>query len=524
MESPFLNQVWTALQGYFEALDFGRLGEILSYQPQAPMLFSSGLFFVLFLFFLPIYRFLRYKRMARIIYVVLFSLYFYYKCSGFYVLLLVGMVTSDFLIGKAIANAETKQLKKYWVALSLVINLGILGFFKYFNFLADMVLNLGGMLGGLFGITEWSNIVWRELPIFLPVGISFFTFQTISYIIDLYRGEVKPLKRWSDYLFYVSFFPQLVAGPIVRACDFVPQINRTPQLSRGDYGRALFLIMIGLFKKAVISDYISLNFVDRVFDSPTLYSGVENVLAFYGYALQIYCDFSGYSDIAIGIALFLGFRFKMNFDVPYNAATITEFWHRWHISLSTWLKDYLYIPLGGNRRNKVRTYINLIVTMLLGGLWHGAAWQFILWGALHGVALAIHKGCLALFPRAKKTGREMKPIWRFLGILFTFHFAVFAFIFFRAKDIPTAWEMFQQVAYSFHPEVFLQFVDGYRLVFSFMVLGFVLHFLPRQVRRGASRALTRSHFIVQLFLLSALVFIVFQVKSADVQPFIYFQF
>lgn len=523
-----INTLWqdisSAVAPFFEGLSMERLKHLLTYHSDSPMIFSSGLFFVLFVLFVPIYYSLRKVQWARIIYVVLFSLYFYYKSSGFYVLLLMLMVTSDFIIGHQIVKADTKQHKRRWLILSIVIDLSILAFFKYFNFLGDVCYNLYNAMGGLLQGANWSNVQWRQLPIFLPVGISFFTFQTISYVVDLYRGEVKPLKRWVDYLFYVSFFPQLVAGPIVRAKDFIPQIHRYPRLTRGDMGKGLFLIMIGLFKKSIISDYISLNFVDRVFDAPQLYSGVENLLAAYGYSLQIYCDFSGYSDMAIGIALLLGFRFKMNFDVPFNSATITEFWRRWHISLSTWLKDYLYIPLGGNRRDRFRSYVNLIITMLLGGLWHGAAWQFILWGAMHGVALAIHKMTMRLFPRCKPVGWKMKPFWRIAGILLTFHFVVFCFVFFRASGTDVAFSIFHQILYNFHPNIFAQFVMGYTGVFILLIIGFTLHFLPARVRHGACKTVTRAPFLVQVLMLTLLIFIVFQVKSADVQPFIYFQF
>ena len=260
----------------------------------------------------------------------------------------------------------------------------------------------------------------------------------MSYTIDIYRGQLKPLDNWCDYLFYLSFFPQLVAGPIVRARDFIPQIRQNPiVVTREMFGTGVFLILTGLFKKAIISDYISLNFVDRIFDEPLLYSGFECLAGIYGYALQIYCDFSGYSDMAIGIALLLGFRFPKNFDAPYKSATITEFWRRWHISLSTWLRDYLYISLGGNRKGKLRTYGNLLVTMLLGGLWHGAAIRFILWGALHGAALALHKLWMAVVPGAKATGDRMHWWSRAAGIFFTFNLVCLGWLMFRAESMQT---------------------------------------------------------------------------------------
>lgn len=264
-------------------------------------------------------------------------------------------------------RATVRWQRKTWVAVSLLINLGLLCYFKYTNFLCGFFASL---TGGTF----------TAMDIFLPVGISFFTFQSLSYTIDVYRKEITPLTNLLDYAFYVSFFPQLVAGPIVRARDFIPQIRCPLFVSKEMFGKGIFLIVSGLFKKAVISDYISINFVERIFDNPTLYSGVENLMGVYGYALQIYCDFSGYSDMAIGIALLLGFHFNMNFDSPYKSASITEFWRRWHISLSSWLRDYLYISLGGNRKGKIRQYANLIITMFLGGLWHGASWNFVFGG------------------------------------------------------------------------------------------------------------------------------------------------
>ena len=317
---------------------------LLQYDPKAPLIFSSGLFLFLFLGFTFFYQFMRRAVLLRVIYVSLFSLYFYYKTSGFFFLLLVAVSISDFLIGKGIARCEKRSARRSLLALSVILDIGLLVYFKYTNFFIEIINGLSGR--------HWLDFQ----NIFLPVGISFFVFQSISYTADIYRRRIEPLRKWIDYLFYLSFFPQLVAGPIVRARDFIPQIHQNPlRVTREMFGTGVFLIISGLFKKAIISDYISLNFVDRVFDDPLLYSGFENLMGLYGYALQIYCDFSGYSDMAIGIALLLGFHFNKNFDSPYKSATITEFWHRWHISLSSWLKDYLYISLGGNRKGHVRT-------------------------------------------------------------------------------------------------------------------------------------------------------------------------
>ena len=400
-------------------------------------------------------------------------------------------------------------MQKAYVFLSLLVDLGLLAYFKYTNFFYEM---LAPLWGGEF----------HALDIFLPVGISFFTFQSLSYTIDIYRGELKPLKSLLDYAFYVSFFPQLVAGPIVRARDFVPQIHKPLLVTNEMFGKGAFLIMAGLFKKAVISDYISVNFVERIFDNPALYSGLENLLGVYGYTLQIYCDFSGYSDMAIGLALWLGFRFPQNFNSPYKSDSITDFWRRWHISLSSWLRDYLYISLGGSRKGEVRTYVNLIITMLLGGLWHGANWNFILWGALHGVAQAFYKFYCKLRGYPKKyhpTGLK-----RFVAIFITFHFVAFCWIFFRNATLENSFVMLNQMFTNFNFALLPQLVGGYGLVFFLMALGYIMHFLPDSWNQKCERGVIRLPLFLQAILFIVVIYIVIQVKSSDIQPFIYFQF
>lgn len=374
----------------------GQAIDLFRYDPRSPMLFSSGLFLFVFLGFSLIYGLLKRRLTLRIVYVTLFSLYFYYKTSGLFFLLLVGLSLSDFAIGRLMHRSRRSGARKSLLVLSLLINLGLLCYFKY----ADLIVSA---VAGLIDRT-------LTLPdIFLPVGISFFTFQSMSYVIDLYRRQIEPVRRWIDYLFYLSFFPQLVAGPIVRARDFLPQIYRNPVfVSRDMFGRGVFLILSGLFKKAIISDYISLNFVDRVFDNPMLYSGFENLMGVYGYALQIYCDFSGYSDMAIGLALLLGFRFPVNFDSPYQSATITEFWRRWHISLGSFFRDYVYIPLGGKKKHQL---LNMAVVWALTGLWHGASWNFVLWGLYFFVILAAEKAI------GEKRLRRIPTILRRVGTM-----------------------------------------------------------------------------------------------------------
>ncbi len=490
-------------------IDFNRLKEVFTYDPQAPMIFSSGIFLWLFAAFMMVYVLLQYKNTARILFVTLFSYFFYYKSSGLYFCLLAVVTFSDFFLAQCMEQTEGKWRRKGLVILSLAVNLGLLAYFKYTNFLGTVIASVIGK-------------EFTALDIFLPVGISFFTFQSLSYTIDVYRKEIKPLRSILDYAFYVSFFPQLVAGPIVRARDFIPQIRKPLFVTQEMFGRGIFLILAGLFKKAIISDYISVNFVERIFDNPNLYSGVENLLGVYGYALQIYCDFSGYSDMAIGIALLLGFHFNINFNSPYKSASITEFWRRWHISLSSWLRDYLYISLGGNRKGKIRQYLNLIITMFLGGLWHGASWNFVLWGTFHGLALAMHKMWMAITKRQKG---EVSQGWRrIVGIVVTFHFVCFCWIFFRNADFQNSLDMLRQIFTAFHPQLFIQLVEGYWRVFALMLLGFLLHFTPERLENAACRGIIRLPFLGKALLMVVLIYLVIQMKSSEIQPFIYFQF
>lgn len=501
-------------------IDWSRLPEQLVYHADQPLIFSSGLFLFLFLFFCLVYSLLKHRTTMRLIFVLLFSYYFYYKSSGTYFFLL-GLVTcTDFFIARKMYRVEKVGRRKALLILSLCINLGLLCYFKYTNFFYQMLSPL------------WNGD-FHPLNIFLPVGISFFTFQSLSYTIDVYRRQLQPLDNLLDYAFYVSFFPVLVAGPIVRARDFIPQIRRPLIITREMFGRGVFLIATGLFKKAVISDYISVNFVERVFSDPSLYSGVENLFAVYGYALQIYCDFSGYSDMAIGLSLLLGFHFPLNFNSPYKSLSVTEFWRRWHISLSSWLKDYLYISLGGNRKGTIRTYINLFVTMLLGGLWHGASWNFIVWGGLHGLALAIHKWwSRTLLPALSIDTEKLRntlsrfplSVSRLIPWLITFHFVCFCWIFFRQATFDGSWTMINQIFHSFQPQLLPQLVSGYWEVFALMALGYLLHFVPDSVQTLAEKAVIRMPLIFQALLIVTIIYIVIQVKSSDIQPFIYFQF
>jgi len=493
-------------------IDFQKLINQFRYEPDEPLLFTSGLFLFLFVGFLLIYIPLSKSHRPKLIFTTLFSLYFYYKSSGLFFLLLLSTTCIDYTLARLIYDHQTPWKRSTLLAISLVSNLGLLGYFKYTNLIHELFSNLAGL-------------PYQPFDIFLPVGVSFFTFQSLSYTMDVYRKNLKPTDHILDYAFFVSFFPQLVAGPIVRASEFLPQLSKPTYVTHEMFGRGVFLITTGLFKKAIISNYISANFVDRIFDSPTLFTGLENLFGIYGYALQIYCDFSGYSDMAIGLALLLGFHFNENFNAPYKAKNITEFWRRWHISLSTWLRDYLYISLGGNRLGKFRTYINLMITMLLGGLWHGASIRFIVWGGLHGLALAFHK----FF---KESSWGANPVARFfsqslsaaIGMLLTFHFVCFCWIFFRASSMELAGQMLNQIINHFNIGVFLEFIQGYWVALSFMFMGYILHFVPGKIDQAAEAWTIRLPLVAKAALLLVVIVLCIQTKTASIQPYIYFQF
>jgi len=488
------------------------LHDLFVYNNEIPLLFNSVAFLCLFSIFYTIYIFVSKTEDQKVIWSLIFSLFFYYKCSGHFFILLIISILINFYLAKSIYKVrEDKRHSTFLLIVAVVANLGILFYFKYANFFIQSTNDLFG--SGL-----------QSLQVFLPIGISFFTFQTMSYVIDVYRGRLEPEYDLLEFSFFVSFFPQLVAGPIVRATDFMPQIRQPKVLDRDKLSRAFMLIIGGLIKKAVISDYISVNFVDRVFDNPTLYSGFENLIAIYGYGLQIYCDFSGYSDIAIGLALLLGFKLPDNFNKPYQSASLTEFWRRWHISLSSWLRDYLYIPLGGNRKGTLRTYINLMITMLLGGLWHGASWKFVIWGGMHGALLAIERLIEPLTNKLNFGEFRGFPIKRIIGVLFTFHFVLFCWIYFRADSLEKAQQLLHQVFSGIEWNLALEVISGYKKVFLVMLFGFVIHFIPRKFEMRWRIFFADSPILVKSFALAFSIWVLIQIASADVVPFIYFQF
>lgn len=478
--------------------------ESLNYNQASPLLFNSTFFLFFFILVLLIYPLVVNHTRIRVWYLLAVSLYFYFKTSGSFVVLLLITALVNFALGAAIHRTDGKKGRRAWLGLSLLWNLGTLGYFKYTNFILETINQL---FGGTIPMMD----------IFLPVGISFFTFQTWSYTLDIYYKKLEPIRSFKDFAFFVSFFPQLVAGPIVRASYFIPQIHKKLELDEDTIARALVLIFAGLLKKGVIADYLSVNFVDRIFENPALFSGMENLLGVYAYALQIYCDFSGYSDIAIGLAALMGFSLPINFLSPYRAHSVTDFWRRWHISLSTWLRDYIYIPLGGNRKGKNRQYLNLGITMLLGGLWHGASWNFVFWGGLHGVALIFDKAWLSL--KFAHT-RVMKVI----GVIVTFHFVCFAWIFFRSRTFASAWLMINRIFTSFNAALFKHWFNEYQIIAYLIVIGFLAHWQPDSWQQAYERFLGKMPWPVKSLALALVIWILFQAKSADMQPFIYFQF
>ncbi len=498
--------------------------DILTYHENEPLLFTQLYFWIFLGIVLLGYQAVYKHNTLRNTYLFLFSLFFYYKSGGYFFSLLILSTLIDYSAGLLIFKSQEPWKRRFWLSLSILANLLLLGYFKYTYFLIDTINQLfqthwvaqnilASTTNNLFGTTfDVSSII-------LPVGISFFTFQTMSYTIDVYRRKVEPVRNLLDYAFYVSYFPQLVAGPIVRASEFIPQLFLKYTLTQQEFSHAVFLILNGLIKKMLISDYLSINFVDRVFDNPASYSGVENLLGIYGYAIQIYCDFSGYTDIAIGVSLLFGFRLPINFNSPYKATNITDFWRRWHISLSSWLRDYLYIPLGGNRKGKIRQYLNLMITMLLGGLWHGANVKFILWGGIHGISLMAHKILQSL-----KLSLPSNRLGKIIGIFITFHLVCFAWLFFRASDMHTVGIMLNSIFQYFQFPVLIQFIQSYPMVVGLLLLAYFIHWLPYSIKELYRGLFIKSPLIVQFLLIILVIFILFQAKTSEIQPFIYFQF
>ncbi len=480
-------------------------GQMLVYDAEHPMMFSSGVFWVLFLIFLPVFGVLKRRQAQMMVFMILFSLFFYYKSSGWFMVMLAVTASVDWLMSKAIVTTEIKWQKIVCLGLSLCFSLGVLAYFKYANF---FLWNWNMMVEGNF----------QPLDIILPVGISFYTFQSASYIIDVYRGKLRPLPSFGEYLFFLSYFPALVAGPIVRADYFIPQLRENRHATRTEMYTGLWLVILGVLKKALIADYL-VRYNDLVFASPGTYSGFETLMGAIGYVMQIYCDFSGYSDMAIGISLMMGFRLAKNFDFPYKSKNISEFWRRWHISLSSWMRDYIYIPLGGNRKGTIRSYVNNLVTMLVAGLWHGAGWKFIFWGGIHGIGLIVHKACRRWLDKIPDTFLVKAVSWT-LNMLFV----AITMIFFRAESVKDSFVMLRTIACDFSLSYAVPFFEArYTWVF-FLTVIIIAHALPQRWWDAAERWFVGSRWILKLLIFVVAIQLIIQFQNSDVTPFIYFQF
>ena len=597
------------------------------------------------------------RRLMRNGYLFLISLLFYYKTSGLFVGLLVLVTCTDFFIAQGIyhfrqnainkagqdaAKAPRSSMALALLILSITIDLGILCYFKYSYFFADVVNQIFGThyevtnIMAKIGNHVVGSPFWSVDRIILPVGISFYTFQVISYTADVYKGLIRPVRNILDFGFYVSFFPQLVAGPIIKASDFIPQLYRRYALSRTQFGIAVFWILNGLIKKIVMSDYLAVNFIDRVFANPQLFSGFENLAALFTYSFQVYADFSGYTDIAIGLSLLMGFYLPQNFNSPYKAQNARNFWKRWHISLSRWLQTYLYIPLGGNRnitfgtwfwiiiitlaalilsgswvvgvivlsialltvftaihrpekRKHIYANLNSMITMLLGGLWHGASCNFMIWGGLNGLGMVVYKFwsdwhtfkriifsayATCIFLLLRRWLPMALPLWNvltifcafifismfikiwwqyfnsqrdhikfprfahysevFWSVLVTFTFITFTRLFFRsgsnldpAVANETAWNIATSMmsrigsTWTVNP---LDVIPAYWKVFLLFTLGMIIHWLPERTKRRYRYCFAKLPLPVMAIVCVVAIFLMYQFVSAEMQPFIYFQF
>ncbi|MCS6898909.1 MAG: MBOAT family protein [Myxococcales bacterium] len=452
-------------------------------------------------------------RVARLVLLLVASYVFYAGWKWQYLPLIFASSTLDFLLALKIDGLDDPIRRRRWLVLTVVVNLGMLGFFKYWNFTLETTESLLRFVRGGAG----PDLRGWKLDFALPVGISFFTFESMSYVIDVYRRDLPVCRSYLRYLLFVAFFPHLVAGPIVRLGQLLPQFDKEPRLDPREGSEGLFLVAVGLLKKVVIGDYLAINLVDRVFDRTTSFSALETLAGIYGYALQIYCDFSGYTDVAIGSALLLGIRINENFRSPYQATNLQEFWQRWHISLSTWLRDYLYIPLGGNRGKPWHTYRNMMITMLLGGLWHGASWTFVFWGFLHGAAQAVGRAWQRA--RGVKTGADEPLGKRIAWGLVTFHFVCFAWVFFRAPTFGKALAVLKQIGTltTFHPNLPPKLL-------GIMALGFVTHLLPHNLYDWIKARFVDLPAPAQALCLLIAAYVLREATSSAVVPFIYFQF
>ena len=551
-----------------------RLIQLFSFDEAQPLIFTQLDFWIFFLIVLSIFSFIQKHKLTRSIFLFVVSLFFYFKTSGLLVLLLSASIILNYFIGRGLGKTSSKIHKKVFVTLSVLFNLLTLGYFKYAYFFTDSfnemfhtkyeVFNIFARMANSFmgGGSFADNIV-------LPVGVSFFTFQSISYVVDIYRKEVQPVQNFFDYAFFVSFFPQLVAGPIVRARDFIPQIRKPFQLNHNEFSWAIIQIVKGILKKVVLADYIAIHFIDKVVDAPEAFPGFISILAMWGYSLQIYGDFSGYTDIAIGVSRLMGFKLLENFNSPYKAINVADFWRRWHKSLGSWLRDYLYIPLGGNRGGGIGTYIatlvilifmvfitqwywlifiylglmllyivfsllfvnfkkyihrdlNLLITMVLGGLWHGASENFVIWGAMNGIALILYNHWKKISPYEQLNNWGVH-IWK---IFITFNFITFTRIWFRLEKDGAPSQMLHQIWHNFelNQESISILLEGFDIALLVMLIGYIIHWLPGKTKLFGEKLFTKLPMYIQSIVVAIILVFVYQAFSDTFKPFVYFQF
>jgi alginate O-acetyltransferase complex protein AlgI len=498
----------------FQYFDLNKLKFLFVYDKTDPLVFTSSMFLFAFFVLVLLYRLIHKNKPARIYLIIIFSIFFYYKASGIYFLFLFGVSFLNYFMGKWIGGSQNRKTKLILFLLSIILNIGLLIYFKYTNFIIQIINDVRG-----------SQIA--PLDIFLPLGISFIIFKALSYIIEIYLENIEPVSSIRDFTLFIFYFPTLQLGPIERASNFLPQVEKDEPISNEMIGTAVFLIMSGLLKKVVIADYIGINFVDRVFESPLRFTGVENLIASYAYTLQLYTDFSGYTDMALGISLFLGYKLTDNFNAPFKALSIADFWRRWHITLSSWCLDYIFKPLQIKFRglNIFGNALALFITFLVIGLWHGPSWTYIAFGAIHGAYLAS-----SIFTRKvrnrfyKKTHLANSKAVKFVQWFITFQLVVFAFIIFRAQSLPMAADMLKQIFNFFHGEVFIQFADGYKLIFALIIAGYLVHFLPEKIKDKSRLFVINSSMVTKVVMLVFVIWLVVQFRFADLQPFLYFKF
>ena len=471
------------------------------------MLFNTISFYTVFIVFLAIYAILhRTSRTLMKLYVVLFSLYFFSRMNPEVSMLLPLTALLSWAMTRRM-NECKGALRKRWLAFIVVVELLPLLYFKYTNFGIDL---LNTLLRENFPIQD----------IILPVGISFYTFQTISHTVEVYHRRLRLKMDFLEYLFYISFFPLLLSGPITRPATMLQQMREDEEVNPRLIYTGLWLVMMGVLKKCVIADYLA-QFNNWAFESPELYTGFELMMATVGFGMQIYCDFSGYSDMSIGIAAMMGFRLRENFNFPYQSLNVSEFWRRWHISLSTWFRDYLYIPLGGNKMGRVRTYFNNFLTMVVAGLWHGSTPMFVLWGAMHGIGLVVHKLCYRLFLHRFPSDRWWVkiPSWLLCQM-----FILFTWIFFRCTTVSSAQDFLYRMFTQFDAQCIPAFIAQRPLWIAILLLSMLVHCLRERWFYCLQERFIALHWTLKSILFLLVLQLAIEFSTNEVQPFLYYKF